>query len=280
MALFSGMDKFGLKDIKEDEIFVDQEQKKADDRAEEVKKKEAEELDFLIDRTYECPVCGQEFKSRTVKSRSVRLIGSDMDLRPKYQQLDCIKYDVVVCPRCGYAALGRTFKNVYDSQKKAIIANISQGFHYEEPAGVYSYDDAIERYQIAFANAMVTKQIDSEKAYLCLKMAWCIRGKMETLDKNDPKYKETVEECKKDENEALKLAMDGFVAARSKEQGPYAGMDQSTLDYLIAVLSARFGKLDVASKLIASLMSSMTTNPRIKDRARELKEQITQKMKS
>ena len=280
MALFSGMDKFGLKDIKEDEIFSDQEQKKAAEKVEEAKKKAAEELDFLIDRTYECPVCGREFKSRTVKSRSVRLIGSDMDLRPRYQQLDCIKYDAVVCPHCGYAALGRTFKNIYDNQKKAVIANISQGFHYEEPSGAYTYDDAIERYQIAFANAMVTKQIDSEKAYLCLKMGWCIRGKMETLEEADPKYKEKLEECRKDENEALKLAMDGFVAARTKEEAPFAGMDQSTLDYLIAVLSVRFGKMDVASKLLSSLMSSMTTNPRIKERARDLKDQISQKMKS
>lgn len=274
MGLFSGMDKFGLKDIKEDAIFSDQEKKKAEEKKkEEIKKKETE-ADFLIDRTYSCPVCEEEFKSRTVKSRSVRLIGSDPDLRPKYQQLDCLKYDVVVCPHCGYASLARTFKNIYDAQKKLVLANITQGFHYREPDGVYSYDDAIERYQIAFANAMAIKQIDSEKAYLCLRMGWTIRGKRESLSQDDPFYDEQVKKCTEDENEALSLAMDGFAAARIREQAPYAGMDQSTLDYLIATLSVRFGKNDVAAKLLASLLSSMTTNPRIKERARDLKEAI------
>ena len=279
MGLFSGMNKFGLNEIKQDEIFVNPDEKKAEEKAEE-KKKEASELDFLIDRTYSCPVCEEEFKSRTVKSRSVRLIGSDDDLRPRYQQLDCLKYDVVVCPNCGYASLARTFKNVYDSQKKQVRETISRGFRYVEPEGVYSYDEAIERYQIAFANAMAIKQIDSEKAYLCLRMGWTIRGKAETLKEGTPGYEESLKQCRDDENEALKLAMDGFLAARNKEQPPYAGMDQSTLDYLIAVLSARFGKLDVASKLIAALIANRTTNPRIKDRARDLKDKIVAGLKS
>ncbi len=273
MGLFSGMDKFGLQDIKKDEIFAEQEKKKADTAGGEAKKA-LSEIDYLIDRTYTCPVCDQEFKSRTVKARSIKLLGTDEDLRPKYQQLDSLKYDVIVCPCCGYAALGRTFKNIYDSQKKLVRETISQGFHYAEPDGVYTYDDAIERYQIAFANAMAIKQIDSEKAYLCLRMGWTIRGKMETLNPSAPGYEEDVKKCKEDENEALKLAMDGFIAARTKEQPPFAGMDQSTLDYMIAVLSVRFGKLDIASKLISSMISSMTTNPRIKERARDLKDRI------
>ena len=42
MGLFSGMDKFGLKDIKGDAIFADEEQKKAEEKKEEIKKKEQE----------------------------------------------------------------------------------------------------------------------------------------------------------------------------------------------------------------------------------------------
>lgn len=279
MGLFSGMNKFGLNEIKEDEIFADPDEKKKEEKAEE-KKREATELDFLIDRTYICPVCEEEFKSKTVKSRSVRLIGSDDDLRPRYQQLDCLKYDVIVCPHCGYASLGRTYKTIYDSQKKLVSETISRGFRYIEPEGIYTYDDAIERYQIAFANAMAIKQIDSEKAYLCLRMGWTIRGKSETLKAGTPGYEEELKKCREDENEALKLAMDGFLAARNKEQPPYAGMDQSTLDYLIAVLSARFGKLDVASKLIASLISNRSANPRIRERARDLKDKIVSGLKT
>lgn len=274
MGLFSGMDKFGLQDIKQDEIYADPNKKKAEAASDEGVKKPASETDYLIDRTYTCPVCDAEFKSRTVKSHSVRQIGTDEDLRPKYQQLDSLKYEVIVCPHCGYGAHTRTFKNIYDSQKKMVRETITPGFHYSEPAGAYTYDDAIERYQIAFANAMAIKQIDSEKAYLCLRMGWTIRGKMESLNPQDPGYAEDVKQCREDENEALKLALDGFIAARTKEQPPFAGMDQSILDFMISVLAIRFGRTDVASKLISSLISSMTTNPRIKERARELKDKL------
>lgn len=32
-----------------------------------------------------------------------------MDLKPNYEQVDEIKYDIIACPDCGYAALGRYF---------------------------------------------------------------------------------------------------------------------------------------------------------------------------
>ena len=68
--------------------------------------------------------------------------------------------------------------------------------------------------------------------------------------------------------------------ARQKENFPIAGMDEITIDYLLAVLSARFGKFDVAQKMIASILLSRTANNRIKDRARDLKDQVLEQMKT
>ena len=57
------------------------------------------------------------------------------------------------------------------------------------------------------------------------------------------------------------------------------GMDETTVDYLLAVLSLRFNQFDVSSKLIAGILTSTSANPRMKDRARDLKETLMQKIK-
>ena len=55
---------------------------------------------------------------------------------------------------------------------------------------------------------------------------------------------------------------------------PICGMDEYTLKILIAVLAKRFNHMDIASKLIADILSSKTCTSRIKDRARDLKDEI------
>ena len=83
------------------------------------------EQDFLFDKTYECPVCYEKIKERTVKSGKIRLLHSDMDLRPVYEQGEPLKYDVIVCPHCGYSVLSRFLKGLTSTQIKAVKAQVS-----------------------------------------------------------------------------------------------------------------------------------------------------------
>lgn len=282
MGLFDGMDQMGLKKISQEDLFKAEEPaKKGAPAAAEAKAKPAvTEESYLLERTMDCPVCGSKFKVKAVKSGRVRRIGQDKDLRPRFEQMDTSKYDVVVCPGCGYAAMTRDFKNIMDPQKKMVLENIKPGFKYEEPGSIYSYDDAIKRYQIALVNAMTCGRKDSEKAYLCLKMGWVIRGKGENLDKEAEDYEAQLKKCNDDENEALKLAFDGFIAARQKEEFPMAGMEQSTLDYLLSVLAMRFDRYDIAAKLVTGILGSRVAGPKIKDLARDLKEEIVEHQKA
>ena len=50
--------------------------------------------------------------------------------------------------------------------------------------------------------------------------------------------------------------------------------------FLIAVLAARFQKYDVASRMVATILTSPSANARTKDKARELKDQILEELKS
>ena len=80
----------------------------------------AEEEKLLFDKRFECPCCGTEFKSKHVKSGSTKLDHTEFDLRPVYKGMDALKYDVVFCNHCGYAALERYFSVIRPVQKKKL----------------------------------------------------------------------------------------------------------------------------------------------------------------
>lgn len=281
MGILSGLEGFGLGNLENVELF-------GSEKKQEVKKEEEQkavvpemtESDFIFAKSYKCPCCDKEFKEKTVKIGKAKLIGTDLDLRPKYEVVDSLKYDVILCPFCGYASLSRFFQYLTGPQAKMIQVNISQSFKNVEPKGdVYSYDEAIERYKLALANCIVKRAKNSEKAYLCLKLAWVIRGKAEALDERLPDFKEQEKKCKEEEDELLHNALDGFLAARQSEAFPMCGMDESTVDYLIAVISVRFGQMDVAAKLVSHIITSPVANKRMKDKARNLKEIMVAQIK-
>lgn len=280
MGLLSGLSDLGLGKLEGAEIF--EEEKKPEPKKVEEPKEEApfNENDVLFDKSAECPVCGKKFTFRAVRTGKARPIGQDPDLRTKYEKFDPAKYDVVVCPYCGYAVLTKYFTSLPAAQVKLLREGIGGKVHGVANNPILSYDDAIQRYQLALASSIVKHAKDSEKAFVCLKMAWVIRGKKESITEDDPDYEEVMKQLRDDENEALKAAYEGFVSARQKESFPIAGMDEITIDYLLAVLSARFEKYDVAQKLIAGILLNRTANNRIKDRTRDLKDQVLMEMKT
>lgn len=57
------------------------------------------------------------------------------------------------------------------------------------------------------------------------------------------------------------------------------GMDEPTVDYVIAVTAMRFEQYDVSSRLITGILQSTSANPRMKDKARDIKEMLMKKIK-
>ena len=272
--LFAGLESLGL-NIK-DNVDVYEKEKKENQSA-GVKKaqvKEIQEEDLLFDKTYTCPVCDHEFKSKMVRTGKAKLVSADTDLRPKYQGIDPLKYDAILCPKCGYASLNRYFNFVMSSQAKNIKEKISANFHYQPEAGkIYTYDDALTRHKMALLNTVVKNGKSSERAYTCLKMAWLCRGKRELLMQGDYK-KEEVTELINEEKELLSNAYDGFEVAFSKEDFPMCGMDQYTMMYLLAELARRIGKNDEAKRYVSKVLVARNAQRRIKDKAFALKEKL------
>lgn len=278
--LLSGLDKFGLGNLKDIDLFTDEKEKENKRALAEGKKPEITESDLLFDKSYHCPVCEKEFKAKTVKIGKAKLTEVEMDLRPRYQNVDSLKYDAITCVHCGYAALSRFFSFVTSPQIKLIKETISSNYKPKEiKKDIYTYDEAIENHKLALLNAIVKKARASEKAYICLKIAWILRGKMENLSKDEENYEETIRKCQEEEAECLKNAYEGFKAAMASESYPMCGMDVTTVDYLTAVLAMKSKDFDTASKLISSIITSRTTNKRMKEKALDLKEELMKEIK-
>lgn len=272
-GLLSGLSSLGLGDLENAKIFEDPKNEKSED-GNDAEIAQVQEKDLIYDRSFDCPVCDAKFTSKVMKTGKSKLLRTDTDLRMVYEGLDVQKYDVITCPKCGFTAINRFFKPMTSAQVKVIKEKICQNVQIKPSTGeVYTYDEAAERYKLALACAIVRQAKASEKAYICLKSAWLLRGWQEELFENG-EDSDKIEELRVQEKEYLQNAMDGFIAAMANETYPICGMDEITFEYLIAVLAFQFKKFDVSSKLIASILTSHNANVRMKDKARDLKDTL------
>lgn len=272
--LFDGLESLGLNINKDIEVYEKEKKEEKNGQGAANKPRELSEEDLLFDKTYTCPVCDTEFKSKMVRTGKAKLVSADSDLRPKYQGIDPLKYDAILCPKCGYASLSRYFNFVMDSQAKLIKEQISRSFQYKsEDENVYSYNEAITRHKMALLNTVVKKGKTSERAYTCLKLAWLSRGKREELAAKNGSNEE-IAKIQEEEVQFLENAYEGFSAAFSKETFPMCGMDQYTVMYLVAELARRIGKVDEAKRWVSRVLVARDANRRIKDKALALKEML------
>ncbi|MFG6355621.1 MAG: DUF2225 domain-containing protein [Acetatifactor sp.] len=273
MGIFSGLKDLGLGDLENSDLFAEEE--KAEEKAAEPA--QPEETDYIYDKSFTCPVCDGQFTSRVMKTGKAKLVSMDLDLRPRYVGIDATKYDVELCPHCKYAALTRYFTALTAGQihliKEQISTKVKLQSHSED---YYTYEEAMERYKIALVCAMVKKAKNSEKAYICLKSAWLLRGYAEELENKRQLLPQQREELAAQEREYLQNAFKGFVEAQKSERYPMCGMDEYTMDYLTAALAYEVGELDTSSQYVSRLLASMANN-RVKDKARDLKELIVAK---
>ncbi|MEG1292348.1 MAG: DUF2225 domain-containing protein, partial [Lachnospiraceae bacterium] len=194
MNLFAGLEKFGLNPKESMSLFEEETkepEKKVSGEEQAVEKIPSEE-EFLLEKSVRCLVCDNVFKTKVIKNGRIKRMEPDQDLRPRFQYIDTLKYDITSCPICGYTAMNRYFDHLSSAQGKLIREQIGVQFHKsEEPeTATYSYDMAIDRYKLSLMNTLVKKGRMSETAYTCLKLAWLFRGKKESILEDTPQAKQ------------------------------------------------------------------------------------------
>ncbi|MBP7059624.1 MAG: DUF2225 domain-containing protein [Lachnospiraceae bacterium] len=276
MNLFSGLEKFGFSGNKELDITSDEKTAKKKEKKGTVEAKTLEEKDFLLDHKCTCPICDKTFNTKQIKTGKIKRKEPDEDLRPNFDGVDTVKYDATVCPYCGYAALNKEFEHLSPTQRRLIREEVTSKYKPGEVKNeeTYSYDVAIDRLRLALICDMAKRAKLSDKAYICLKIAWLLRGQMKELPRETDEDKAVLKQKKAEYDAFYKQAYEGFIQAISTEIPPFCGMQTSTLEFMLANMAIYFKKYDVASKLVANLLGSPSTPSRVKDKSRDLKDKI------
>lgn len=280
MSILSGMESLGLGDLENVNIYG-ADQKKDDGKKEEKTEKAAvNEEDYLLQKTFKCPVCDDEFKQSVIRHNKIRNYGHDMDLRPRNEGVDTLKYDVVVCNKCGYASMTKFHGPLPKPHRNLLRDNIMPRFKpLKMGSSVITYEEAVMRYKLAMMNAVVRQAKDSEKAFIALKLSWVYRGMQETLPKDTEDYEDTLETLKAQERENQKIALEGFTKAVSAEMPPYAGLNDDTMDYLLAVLNMEAGEYAKTKRILSTILSSTKATKVQRSQAEEVLEELKKRMK-
>ncbi|MFV0465157.1 MAG: DUF2225 domain-containing protein [Lachnospiraceae bacterium] len=287
MNLFSGLEKFGIKpEEKELDIYENlnkKELKQTVVKVKESKQRESiDETEFLYDKTIKCAVCEKSFAVKIVKNGRLKRMQPDFDLRPRFENIDTLKYDIYSCPHCGYSAMPKYFDHLTPGQISLVKTQITDNFiatGKKEP-DKFTYDEVISRYKLSLYCSVVKRSSISEKAYTCLKLAWVCKAKSEEMIIETEADKATLEELQKTFEEFYKEAYEGLQKAVANESYPICGMDMFTMDYLLAAMACHFHEYTVASKLISNILMSKTADRRMKNKALDLKEVILEAMRS
>ncbi len=220
MGILSGLKNLGLGNLENMDVFEGQKKQEAK-KPEPFVAQKPQEKDLIYERSFTCPVCDTSFTSKVMKSNKARLLGTDQDLRPRYDGIDAAKYEVVMCPVCGCAALMRYFTTITSAQAKLIRDNICQVLKMKPYQGeTYTYEHALERYQLALAEAVVKRSKTSERAYICLKYAWLVRGYAEDLKGRENPDEKQLAELAAQEGELLQNAYKGFTGPADRNVPP------------------------------------------------------------
>ena len=283
MNIFNGLEKFGLDVSGQVDLFGDEKKNEAQNQNAVQKQAEPVETDFLLDKNVRCTVCDHSFKTKAVKTSKLRRLEPDKDLRPRFQYIDTLKYDVTSCPYCGYTAMNRYFEHLSSLQMKLIREGVSTKFTATvvDVPEVFGYDYAIEKYKLSLFNTIVKKGANSEKAYTCLKISWLLRGKQEELIKNGAaEDSEEIKQCKAEERYFYEQAYEGMNKAISSESFPICGMDQNTMDLLLAAMAFILDKCEESYRFLSRMLTSRTAGANIKNRGLDLKEEIVVKLRN
>ena len=209
-------------------------------------------LNHLFDKQIICPVCNSHFKTKTVKSKSPRVISKDSDFFIRYSGVNPYFYDVLLCNSCGYAALRSDFDNIKTYKKELVFSNVTPKWKPREYPDILDEKLAIERYKLALLNALLLNLADSTKAMISLKIAW-----MHRLLNNTEQ-----------EKVFLGQALDGFNNAYIYEVFPIYGLQRDSLMYLLGELNRKSGNYSEALQWFSKTIVSVNSSYKVKELAR------------
>lgn len=212
------------------------------------------EVDALYSKKVKCPVCRNEFTTSKMRTTKIRVDKVDGDFMNHYKSENPVKYQVFVCPKCGYSATESNFNSIRPAEREIILKEVSARWKERDFSGARTEDDAIQCYMLALYCGQLIGLKNYDLGNISLKIAWFYRTK------------ESAEEMR-----FLQNALELFEQAFYKEDLLSLSTDEITLGYLIGELYRRLGRKKEAVSWFGKIVSNpfIKTNPRIENLARE-----------
>lgn len=212
-------------------------------------------IDLLFDKTMECPCCLQKFNTKKVRTSRLRVARRDEDFLNHYNVENPIKYNIFVCPNCGYSAYENKYAEITRPQIRIIKDEISLKWVRRDFGDTRDEDMAIESYKLALFQGSLLGYKKLELANLCLNIGWLYR----------------IKEKDGEEMRFLRLARDQFIEAYNGESLSGTNMDDGKLSYLIGELSRRLDEKEEAVSWLGVCLGLPSTkmNPGLEEMARE-----------
>ncbi|NLW43953.1 MAG: DUF2225 domain-containing protein [Syntrophomonadaceae bacterium] len=256
-GMFEGLEEFGLQNIENKPLYQDEDDEKEKHPGPASEKNN--EAKYLFDSEVGCPVCNSRVTVKRIRRSALRLVSRDTDSMPHYQDINPLFYEIWICNNCGYAATQSSFTQpLTQAEAELIRQHISSKWRPKQYPPFYDAHIAVERFKLALVSATVRKARPIDIAMLCLKMGWVYR----TMEDTDNEIK------------CLNQALIGLKSAYDKGPFPAAGMDESTLAFLIGELSRRVGNYQEALHYLGRVITDRTAKSALKEKARDQRQLI------
>jgi uncharacterized protein (DUF2225 family) len=239
---------------------------------------DASELLLLLDKEHKCPVCNYKFKSKVMRSGKAQSDGMDLDLRPRFKNVDPIKYRVTECPVCGYADMESSFGKL---RPKEVAALKDKSTKWEPDAPkeevMRDYPDAYRCYKSALRCCLIRSSKSSIRGYTALNAAWLLRGWRERLEDDGRVVTDADEMSENEERKLIKYALRNLQEAELGEDFPICGMEETVFDYLMAALCYDQDRIDDAGRYVLRALQSRTISAVLRPKAEDLRDLIKEK---
>lgn len=236
------------------------------------------ELELLFDKEHTCPVCNNTFTSKQVREGKAQLDGRDIDLRPKFLNIDVMKYRVVECPVCGYAGIAKSFSKISDNDARLLR---EKRLRYDTDAkseeSAREYADAYRYYKSAMRCALIKSAKSSQRGITALYTAWLLRGWREKMREDGYTVAPSEVMGIAEERKLLKYALRNLREAERSENFPINGMEDSAFEYLVAALCYEQDLLDDAANYLSLASEVGIMKPNLGRMADELRREIREK---
>lgn len=199
-----------------------------------------ENIPTLYDRKLRCSICNNEFTSKKIRSKFIKVSSYDSDFCPTYAEgsVNALFYNVYVCPKCGYS-FSDDFSNYFPpTTKEQIQVQISSKWKPHNFGDDRTLEDAIQTYKLASLSASLKKEKHVLIGGLYLRTAWLYRLKQNEIQ----------------EQRFLSFAIKEYNESYSRDDFKGTQISEIRLLYLLGDLSNRVGNYDQAVKFLSMVI--------------------------